>query len=71
MSAMAREVILVAAIAAKVPPSTKTLQGVILAVTSRIRKPAVELVEGQAVIIIPLSEIELRVRLRIDVRQVC
>ena len=60
-----------AAIATEVPPATNALQRVVLAVAGGVRKPAVELVQSQTVVVVPLSEVELRVCLGIGRPQVC
>ena len=59
LSTVAWEIILVAAVAAKVPPALDTFEGVILAVAGGVWKPAVELVEGQTVVVLPLAKVEL------------
>ena len=45
--------------AAEVPPAGDTLERVVLAVAGRVWEPAIELLQGQAVVVLPLSEVEL------------
>jgi hypothetical protein len=66
LSTVAGEVVLMTAITGEVPPALNTLQSVILAVAGIVWEPAVELVECQAVVVVPLREIELRVCRSVD-----